>query len=404
VVARKYSEVRQLLAEPEKFSSGVAERLGILTGGIHLDITPVEGVLTKQALLEEAAQAILQITKDLISQKKSKGVTPYLDIVRDVINLVPVHWLSTHVIGLPLKTTKNDRGTITEEQLYTWFSNIANYVYCNTDKSNEWFLREQSQHAIRHMEPYLKGHLGRLTRGSVNVDGITDSVLRWVAGKNDHSDGFLGALVDATGSQSGNSALDGLAGSVLASVLPTAALFSQIITHVVDFYLDKKDKQERIIELAENRANAQIMPYIFEALRLNPPLSSVLLNARSPTRFADTGIAQGQHVLASIIEATRDASAFENPDTPHCARPPAHVECILGLDRTGLLSPELFKHVAPPLLGQIFSLKRLCRYPAQSGRLARFTERTCSVPNQFYTDLSGCITPFPVSLVVQFEE
>jgi linoleate 10R-lipoxygenase len=101
----------------------------------------------------------------------------------------------------------------------------------------------------------------------VNVEGITDSVLRWVARKNDHSDGFLGALVDATGSQSGNSALDGLAGSVLASVVPTAALFSQIITHVVDFYLDQKDKQEKIIELAENRANAQIMPYIFEALR-----------------------------------------------------------------------------------------------------------------------------------------
>jgi hypothetical protein len=101
----------------------------------------------------------------------------------------------------------------------------------------------------------------------VNIEGITDSALRWVAGRNDHSDGFLRALVDATGSQSGNSAIDGLAGSVLASVVPTAALFSQIITHVVDFYLDQEDKQERIIELAENRANAQIMPYIFEALR-----------------------------------------------------------------------------------------------------------------------------------------
>ncbi|KAI0302469.1 heme peroxidase [Russula brevipes] len=322
VVATRYSDVLQLLSEPENFSSGVAERLGILTGGVHLNITPVEDVLTKQAMLEEAAQTILKITKDLISQKKSKGVAPYLDIVRDVINLVPVHWLSDHVIGLPLKTTKNDRGPITEEQLYTWFSNIANYVYCNTDKSNEWFLREQSQHAIRHMEPYLNGHLARLTRGSVNVEGITNSVLRWVTRKNEHSDRFLGALVDASGSQSGNSALDGLAGSVLASVVPTAALFSQIITH---------DKQERIIELAENRANAQIMPYIFEAL-----LSSVLLNARSPTRFADTGIAQGQHVLASIIEATRDVGVtFENPDTPHCTRPPAHVECVLGLDCRG---------------------------------------------------------------------
>jgi len=98
----------------------------------------------------------------------------------------------------------------------------------------------------------------------VNIEGITDSVLRWVS--NDHSDDFLRDLVEASGSQSGNSALDGLAGSLLASVMPTAALFSQIIAHVVDFYIGT-DKAEQIAQLAERRENAQIMPFIFEALR-----------------------------------------------------------------------------------------------------------------------------------------
>ncbi len=41
------------------------------------------------------------------------------------------------------------------------------YVYCNKDRSNEWALREQSQKAVREMEPYLRGHLSKLTRGSV---------------------------------------------------------------------------------------------------------------------------------------------------------------------------------------------------------------------------------------------
>jgi linoleate 10R-lipoxygenase len=103
----------------------------------------------------------------------------------------------------------------------------------------------------------------------MDVESITDSVLRWVTSRNDHSDEFLTDLVDATGSQSGNSALDGLAGSVFASVVPTAALFSQIIAQVVDFYLDsdKAEARKRIVQLAEQRANAQIMPFIFEALR-----------------------------------------------------------------------------------------------------------------------------------------
>jgi linoleate 10R-lipoxygenase len=103
----------------------------------------------------------------------------------------------------------------------------------------------------------------------VNIEGITDSVLRWVSMRNDHTDAFLRDLVEATGSQLGNTALDGLAGSLLASIMPTAALFSQIIAQVVDFYIspDKAEAAEQIAQLAKKRENAQIMPFIFEALR-----------------------------------------------------------------------------------------------------------------------------------------
>jgi linoleate 10R-lipoxygenase len=103
----------------------------------------------------------------------------------------------------------------------------------------------------------------------MDVESLTDTVLRWVTSRNDHSDEFLADLVRATGSQSSNSALDGLAGSVLASVVPTAALFSQIIAQVVDFYLDSDqlETREHIVRLAEEGDNAQVMPFIFEALR-----------------------------------------------------------------------------------------------------------------------------------------
>ena len=37
VVARRYSEVQQLFAKPALFSSGVAQRLEILTGGVPLN-------------------------------------------------------------------------------------------------------------------------------------------------------------------------------------------------------------------------------------------------------------------------------------------------------------------------------------------------------------------------------
>jgi len=237
----------------------------------------------------------------------------------------------------------------------------------------------------------------------MDVESLTDSVLRFVTSRNDHSDEFLTALVEATGSHSGNSALDGLAGSLLASVVPTAALFSQIIAQVVDFYLDedKATQREQIVRLAEAGANEQIMPFIFEALRLNPPLSSVFLEAQSPVPFASTVVPRHQHIIASIIDATLDPSAFENPDRPNYARPAARAECVLGLDRKGLLSPKLFERVAPVVLLHVFSLRNLCRYPPQSGRMPRCIETVHGVPHRFYTDMNGRVTPFPVSLLVQ---
>jgi hypothetical protein len=81
-------------------------------------------------------------------------------------------------------------------------------------------------------------------------------------------------------------------------------------------------------------------------------LSSVLLEAQSRAEIAGTVVAERQHVLASIIGATRDvghlsrhrfgmlqlllqASTFENAETANYTRPPAVTERILGLDRRG---------------------------------------------------------------------
>ena len=41
IVAKRYLDVRQLLAEPATFTSGVAERLRMLTLGVQLNIGPV---------------------------------------------------------------------------------------------------------------------------------------------------------------------------------------------------------------------------------------------------------------------------------------------------------------------------------------------------------------------------
>lgn len=67
----------------------------------------VERVLTNEQELENAAQTISNLMDDLIMRKQLKGVganTNYIDIVRDVINLVPVYWLSDNIVCIYYST------------------------------------------------------------------------------------------------------------------------------------------------------------------------------------------------------------------------------------------------------------------------------------------------------------
>jgi hypothetical protein len=58
----------------------------------------IEGVLVTHTQLDKAAKAISIITKDLIAEKKPKCSSPYLDIVGQVINFIPVRWLSNNIV------------------------------------------------------------------------------------------------------------------------------------------------------------------------------------------------------------------------------------------------------------------------------------------------------------------
>jgi hypothetical protein len=76
-------------------------RLSNLVQGTKIDRTLVDSSLTSQANLDKWAAAIEQITRDLLKEKSvynASWKTNHLDVVRDVINLVPVHFLSTEIV------------------------------------------------------------------------------------------------------------------------------------------------------------------------------------------------------------------------------------------------------------------------------------------------------------------
>ncbi|KAI0060307.1 heme peroxidase [Artomyces pyxidatus] len=405
-VAKSYAEVKHILADPTVFGSNVARRLNVLTRGVPLDSTPVRAVLSDSAQVKTATTALSSLTHSLIRKKALQSSTPnvkYVDIVRDVINVLPIHWLANDILGLPLKTDGNSKGVYDDHKLYAMFASVSNYIYHNAEPCNDWILREQGRQAADEATQYIKAHLYRLARGTASLAAFRDAVKHYVSGRNEHTDPFLTAVLAKTDHKDSDTALDKLARSLFAELVPTAAIFSHVLVHVVNFYLDDSRTAQRNAIIENAAANVaegdhQVLRYVYEALRLDPPISSVTFTAQAPAVVGGVKVVKGQSVLASVIEADLDPAVFQNPQSLDHAR---EQQPLFGLDLKGLLATPLFERVVPRLLHEILSLPHLQRAADQSGQLSRFTQQLHGVPEELYINFHGQTTPFPTSLIVQ---
>lgn len=87
-------------------------------------------------------------TADLIKQHSYQisGIPgKRVDVVRNVINLVAVHWASNWLIGAPLKTADSPAGLFTEQQMYDILMLLCTCVFINVLPERGFFLKDQAQ-------------------------------------------------------------------------------------------------------------------------------------------------------------------------------------------------------------------------------------------------------------------
>lgn len=68
------------------------------------------------------------ITEKLLKEKSVPHLGSshlHVDIVKDVINLVPVYFISTELLGLPIKTAQTPHGAFRDVELHEQFANIC---------------------------------------------------------------------------------------------------------------------------------------------------------------------------------------------------------------------------------------------------------------------------------------
>ncbi|RDB26685.1 Linoleate 10R-lipoxygenase [Hypsizygus marmoreus] len=419
VVVDTYEGVKQVLTEPH-FQAAYKDRVfnvakSWLTGDKEVDAAAAHeiahttldhGRINVEKLIPLAhsngtwAEYFEKETSSLVGAKTLPlvaGQPKYLDIVGDVINLLPVHWIAEEIIGLPLKTDTNQRGAWYEDDLYKQFADVGRYVFLNFDPVDDWHLREDSITIFQDVSEQTKRHL----QGIGSVISLRDSHLGI---ESHHCHSFLKRALDANPGAS----LDEVSAYVFAAVVPTAAHFSQAIAHVVDFYLDKQQERQEIVRLAgllgsDKDAGAKIMVYVREALRLNPPVSGVYRTALSDAIVGSRRVQLGERVFVSLVEANRDVNVFGQNAAFADVNRRTNITGITSLGEHGLVSSKFFESVVPAVLGTIFDLKNIRRAPGVSGKLAKFTEQWHGSPRQLYTGKNGKVTPFPDSLLVQFD-
>ena len=69
-----------------------------------------------------------QLTEKLLNEKSVEHAGTQLrtvDIVKDVINLVPVYFIANELTGLPIKTAETPHGVFREKGLYEMFATIC---------------------------------------------------------------------------------------------------------------------------------------------------------------------------------------------------------------------------------------------------------------------------------------
>jgi linoleate 10R-lipoxygenase len=408
IVATSYQDVGTVLVDIENFQSGSDEKIKKITNDVLLYKRTVQKLLFSDQSIRTWVHCFQYTSVLLIREKSIKHVgsaLKYVDIVKDVINLLPVYWLADEILGLEMKTKNNPRGIYTDQNLYEHFANIGNYVYMNTDPGNDWPLREASHKTAKHFIERIKGHLLRLSGSILSVDGISDSLIGFLAGRN-NSDGFLKQLL----ADRRTHPPEQIAASLFSEVVPTTPIYSKAIAHVVNYYLDENQTEARqdiarLSTLRTPESEARILAYVREALRLDPLVSGVIRTVVADTHLSGgTKVLAGDRVVACVAEANLDKNVFgRDPRTAVYNRTPVEYAGIMGIGPYGLLSTRFFELTVTQVLGVIFNLKDLRRAPGQSGKFNSFVQKShYGYQERVYIDPQGRLSPYPASLVVQY--
>ncbi|KAG8944018.1 hypothetical protein FRC03_002210, partial [Tulasnella sp. 419] len=366
-------------------------------GRHSVDVKVIRQAFTTQ---KTHAHYVTATVQDLLREKSYTLVGDFkgsVDIVRDVINYLPVRLVSDLVLGLPLKTESDPRGTYYEWELYDKLKNAYNYLYDRIDPTSQIAQADYVQDVLGELTRQAYLHLTAIKAAQLPLIGLPISVgstiFHVLTGVSEECHRFLGKLL-FTGKPIAELAHDAVALAVTISVE-----LAQAMTHVIDSLLSGPHLST-IVDIVTNSSpskQVKLRQYVVEALRVRPPLPGIYRSVIAPYSSNEVTLSPGDRVYISLTDANLDPAVLQDNGKP---RPPP----LLGDGIFALLGTDWVVTSIIPVVQAIFALPNVGRAPGNSGNLISFKQDTekGAFPVISYLDKNQQPTPWSSSMTVAY--
>ncbi|KAF8677681.1 heme peroxidase [Rhizoctonia solani] len=441
-----YKAVREVLNNPAIYNATYEKHMKELTNGYGFflamddpaahqrDMNVMHKVMVGSAeSLEYNVAWYAAKTTELIKDKSfsmSKGTTRNVDIVRDVLNLVPVYWVSQEMAGLPLKCKGNEDGLITEQEIYQMMTVVFTHIFLNVEPLNGWQLRDKAKQVASKLLGIIQGHLEAIaSKGRLSFAGIKAFVTDRFYGDDDRAQAFLANLYK----NRGDLTIEQLSYNVFGCMIASVSNYAQAATQVVDFYLEdsRQDLKEIICELSRQNtpeSDHKLAGYVREAMREYHSRGALIeainwvstgcigLSPQAPGIFRDVStevtlqdgdktlhLTPHNRLFVSLANSNLDPDAFENPHSVNPDRP-RDAYNLFGHGMHKCMGDQFTERTMPAVIKSIFKLKNIRRAPGESGKLRSFTQDLHGTKQTMFINARGLVTPWPASMVIQYDE
>ncbi|KAG9033594.1 hypothetical protein FS837_002420 [Tulasnella sp. UAMH 9824] len=424
----KYHDVMAALASTG-LSSTVPENAKIvLEGGGYLntydkDVNAADKKLIAEAfvptpvVLKKHVDFLERTTAMLLKEKSYSLVgdnKQSVNVVRDVINLLPVYFISEHVLGLPLKTPENPHGSALDQEVYLKFKEIYEFIFIDIAEPSTKVAKESTVKSYsQYFQDTVQAHIQSIASEQIPIIGLGASAIHWATQTPYEANKWLKRLLDAGKGKS----KEELANDAVALAVALSVEFSQALTHVVDTFLgpagDKKwtpnfggtslddpglcdHIQALASDTTDKEATTRLAKIVVKALRTRPPVPGTYRSVASDV--AQLSKTKGDRVYLSFTEAGVDPSVWGEDVKP--TNPPP--QALFAGEIVKLLGPEWLINAIVPVIRTIFKLRDIKRAPGNSGKLLSFHERIEGTPVTTYLNYKQEPTFWSSDLTVTF--